>query len=186
MRTLTDREKRTIRIATVGIAIYLVLFFGLRCQKYLEAKRTDYGKVVAAATKLRDELQIYEDKAAAVKSLMEKFHMDPAKLSKASVMADASAAIQNAAAAGGVVIGPIRESPARASAKELGSMQLEGSGPVPAMMAFLSRLETLGFPLVIDSVQISPAPGQQGMIKVNLTIIILDFEQWKAQGAPNA
>src|SRR5438045_3541348 len=133
MRTLTDSEKRTVRLAAIGVSVYLVLFFGMRVRKYLETKRSEYGQVVATATKFKGELQVYEDKVIAVKALMEKFHMDPAKLTKASVMAEASAAIQNAAAAGGVGIGPVRESPARASAKELASMQLEGSGPASAI-----------------------------------------------------
>jgi hypothetical protein len=57
-------------------------------------------------------------------------------------------------------------------------MQLEGSGPVPAVIAFLSRLESVGFPLVIDSVQLTPdmRPGQ---MKLSLTLVILDFDQWK-------
>ena len=64
-------------------------------------------------------------------------------------------------------------------------MQLEGAGPVPAVTAFLHRLDTLGFPLIVDSVQLSPEP-RPGMLKLNLTIIILDFDQWKKEEVPNA
>ena len=64
-------------------------------------------------------------------------------------------------------------------------MQMEGTGPVPAVMGLLSRLESVGFPLVIDAVQLTPdmRPGQ---LKVNLTILILDFDQWTKEGAPHA
>jgi hypothetical protein len=67
----------------------------------------------------------------------------------------------------------------------LASMQIEGTGPVPAVMGLLSRLESVGFPLIIDSVQLTPdvRPGQ---LKMNLTILILDFEQWKKEAAPHA
>jgi len=185
MRTLTDHEKRTIRFAVVGISIYLVLFGGVRSWKYLEKKRVDYQHLVKEANGLRKEIQPYEDKALLVKKLMESFRIDPAKLSRASVVGAASDAIQKTAATGGLKLGPIRESPARPSTKELASMQLEGSGPVPAVTTFLHRLENLGYPMIVDSVQLSPEP-RPGMLKLNLTIIILDFEQWKKEEAPSA
>jgi hypothetical protein len=111
--------------------------------------------------------------------------MDPAKLSNASLVADASAAIQKAATTGGVQLGPIRETRARASSKELTTMQLEGSGPVTAIVTFLHRLESVGYPLIVDSVQLNPEASKPGMVKVTLTITILDFEQWKKEEAPN-
>jgi hypothetical protein len=46
-------------------------------------------------------------------------------------------------------------------------------------MAFLHRLDTLGYPLVIDSLQLTPQQMPPGNLKFNMTIIILDFEQWK-------
>jgi hypothetical protein len=100
-------------------------------------------------------------------------------------VAEASAAIQQSALTGQVQLGPIRESPPRPSAKELASMQLEGIGPVPAVMKFLHRLETLGYPLILDSVQINPDATKPGMVKLNLTIVILDFEQWKNEEMRN-
>ena len=185
MRALTNHEKRTIRFAAVGISIYLLLFGGVRCWKYLEKKHADYQQLVKQASGLRQEVLPYENKVLLVKKLMESMRVDPAKLSRASVVGSASSAIQKAAATGGLKLGPIRESPARPSTKELASMQLEGAGPVPAVTAFLHRLDTLGFPLIVDSVQLSPEP-RPGMLKLNLTIIILDFDQWKKEEVPNA
>ena len=184
MRALTDHEKRTIRFAAIGITIYLVLFGGVRGWKFLEKKRADYQLLAKEAIALRQEVQRYEGKLLIVGKLMEGLRIDPAKLSRASVVGTASDAIQKAAATGGLKLGPIRESPARPSTKELASMQLEGSGPVPAVTTFLHRLDTLGYPMVVDSVQLSPEP-RPGMLKVTLTIIILDFDQWKKEG-PNA
>ncbi len=189
MRALTDHEKRTIRLAAVGISIYLVLFGGLRCWKYLEKKRADYQHLVKEANGLKQEVQTYETRVLLVKKLMESLRVDPAKLSRESVVGSASSAIQKAAAMGGLGLGPIRETPARASTKELASMQLEGAGPVPAVTTFLHRLDTLGFPLIVDSVQLSPLPARPGMpamLKLNLTIIILDFDQWKKEEVANA
>ena len=146
MRTLTDHERRTIRIGATALAIYLVLFLGLRVWKQLETRRSDYQKLVKDAQSLREEFRPYENRTLLVEKLRETFHIVPPKLSKATLVAEASAAIQKTAASGGVGLGPIRESAARPSAKELASMQLEGIGPVPALLTFLHRLETLGLP----------------------------------------
>jgi len=186
MRTLTDQEKRTVRIAGALTAIYLVVFGGWRGWANLEAKRGVYQQMVLEAQSRKQQLQVYEDKVAKIKELMEKFHLDPAKLSKASVVAEASDAIQKAGASCGVTFGPIRESHGRASAKELASMQLEGNGPLPAVMGLLHRLGSVGYPLIVDSIQITPNAMRPGMVKVSLSILIMDFEAWKGKEAPNA
>jgi hypothetical protein len=185
MRTLTHHERRTVRFGAAVIVIYLLLFGGFQVWKYLARCRADYQQLVNQADRLKQEVRLYDDRALVVKKLMESLHLDPANLSRTSVVAQASAAIQKAAMSGGVQVGPVRESPARPSSKELASVQLEGTGPVPAVMGLLNRLEGVGFPLIIDSVQLTPdmRPGQ---LKVNLTILILDFDQWTKEGAPHA
>jgi hypothetical protein len=65
-------------------------------------------------------------------------------------------------------------------------MQLEGVGPVPAVMALLHRLELLGFPLILDSLQLTPEPTKPGNLKMNVTIVILDYEHWQKPEAPRA
>lgn len=185
MKTLNDREKRTIRIAAIGIGVYLVLFCGLSIWRYLETKRSDYLRLVQQVDNLKRQLEPYETRALAIQKLQENSRIHPLKLSRTTVVAEASAAIQSAAQSGGVALGPIRESAARPSAKELTSMQIEGFGPVPAVLALLHRLETLGYPLVFDSIQFSSDPTKPGMIKLNLTIVVLDFEQWKKEEPRN-
>lgn len=177
-RSLTDREKRTVRIAGIGIAIYLALFGGFEFWKYFDQKRTDYHRLVLEARDLRQKTLPYRDKVLVVKKLMDDFHMDPARLKRETVVSDASAAIQKAAKAGGVALGPIRETAARGSGGALATMQLESSGQVPAVLSFLAGLNTIGFPLVVDSVQFT-TDNRPGMVKMNLTIIILDFDQQK-------
>jgi hypothetical protein len=185
MRTLTPHEKRTVRFGAAVIVIYLLVFGGLQVWRYFVRSRADYQQLVSQADRLKQEVRLYDDRVSAVKKLMESLRLDPAKLARTSVVAEASAAIQKAALSGGVQVGPVRESPARPSSKELATVQLEGTGPVPAVMGLLSRLESVGFPLIIDSVQLTPdmRPGQ---LKVNLTILILDFEQWTKEGSPHA
>jgi len=185
MPKISERDKRTLRIAGAGLAIYLILFFGITGWKRLEAKRAEYRDLVASAERLKREVQPYENRVLLAQKLKETFKMDPQKLSRLTVVADASAAIQKAAQSGKVQLGPIRETPGRSSSKELASIQLEGAGPVPAIMGFLHRLESLGYPLVVEAVQLTPE-NKPGSLKMNLTIVILDFDQWKQDEVPNA
>src|SRR5688572_26588169 len=141
MRTITDREKRTIRLAAVGVGVYLVLFGGIKAWKFLEKKRADYRTLVAEAQTLKLRIEPYKNRAEALKKLMDAFQMDPAALTRSSVVGEASAAIQKVAASSGIQVGPVRESPARASNKELASVQFEGTGPIPALMGLLKQME---------------------------------------------
>ncbi len=181
-RALTPQEKKTIRIAGIGLAVYLTLFGGFMLVKSLEARRAAYAKEVAEARALRDKIQTYRDKAELIGDLMERYHMDPTRLSPSNVVAEASAALQKAATAAGVNPGTIRESAARNAGKEIASIQLEGAGNVQGLMSLLYHLPTLGYPLILDELQITSGGGMPGAVKFNMTIAVLDFEQWsKAQ-----
>jgi hypothetical protein len=186
MRALTSSEKRTIRYAASGISIYLALLGGIKVWKFLSHQRADYVRMVAEARQLKTETALDADEAAVVKKLMDEFQFDPSKLSTNSVVADASAAIQKAAASGGVKPGPIRESPGRTSGRDLATIEFEGSGPAPAVISLLHRLPLLGFPLVIDSVQITPDAMRPDQVKLSVTVIVLDFQDWKKPEAHHA
>jgi len=178
-RQLTPNEKRTIRVAAICVAIYLVLLYGPVARNYFTARRQACDKLVQQARDLRDVIKPYEEKIATATNLMDRFRLDPVKLKRSSVLAEASAAIQQAAASEMVGVGPVRETPGRPSAREAGSIQLEGTGPIAAVMALLHHLDHIGFPVVIDSVQFSSDPRMPNAIKVNLVLVVLDFDAWK-------
>ncbi|MDB6130609.1 MAG: hypothetical protein JWM04_1716 [Verrucomicrobiales bacterium] len=170
----------------VGLAGAVVVLYCLfLVWKSLEANRAEYRKMVEESQRLKLVMQPYVDKADKIKTLMERYHLDPTRLSKTTAVAEASSAIQKAAMSSGIQFGPIRESPGRGSSKELASIKLEGMGPIPAVVAFFHRLDTIGYPLVIESVQLNPETSRPGSAKVSLTIILLDFEQWKKEEAPS-
>lgn len=185
MRPLTNQEKRTIRLGTIAIGIYLLVFCGFQMWKSLEKRRVEYQQLVADAHDLRLEIQSYQDKALVVKRMMEDFHLDPAKLPTETIVGQASSAIQKAASSSGIQVGAIRETASRPSNEAVASMQFEGSGPVPAVTGLLNRMKTLGFPIIIESVQLTP-DKRPGILKVNLTITILDFQNWKNPEASHA
>jgi hypothetical protein len=185
MRALTPQEKRTIRIGTVLIGVYLLFFCGFQMWKSLEKRRVEYQQLVSDAHDLRLKIQSYQDKAEVAKKLMEDFQLDPGKLTNETVVAQASSAIQKAASSTGIQVGAIHETATRPSADAVASLQFEGSGSVPAITGLLSRMQTLGFPVIIESVQLTP-DNRPGNLKVSLTITILDFKNWKAPEASHA
>jgi hypothetical protein len=186
VRTLAPSEKRTIRIAAAVLGAYFLFFCTQKLWKVVGNQRAQYVGLLHEVEHMRAQLRPYEGRVAVTKKLMEELQLDPARLSRTSVVAEASSAIQKAALSGGLQMGPIHESPPRLSTPELASIQLDCLGPLPALLSFMYRFERLGYPLLIDSVQLSSDPTKPGMSKLHLAIIILDFEQWKGEAVPNA
>ena len=182
MCALTNRERRTVRWGAIGVAVYLCLFFGVRGCNHLRIVRNEYRELVREAQETRRYVQQYQDKALLVDTLRQSLHLDPAGLAGKSLVADVSAAIQKAASGGGVKLGPIRETGARAAGHILASVQLEAVGPVPAVLKFVHHLETLGYPLLFDSLQLGRDSKKPGELSVNLTLVVLDAENWTEEG----
>ena len=181
MPLLSDRDKRALRLGATALAIYLGLFAGYRLVATLERSRDRSLSTIREAQNIHRELVTHQNSVLKVEKLRKLFQLDAAKLSRTALVGQASAAIQTAATSSGLVVGPIRESPARSTSRELSTMQLEMAGPAPALLGMLRRLPTLGFPLFLDAVQISQDPAKPGLTKLNLTIVILDFERWKTE-----
>jgi hypothetical protein len=179
MRTLTPSEKRTIRYGAIALVAYLALFAGVKIWRRANAQRSQYAALQREAADLKRKLELYSDKAAIARELMEKFKMDPDRLSRATIVAEATAAIHQAAQGGGVQLASIRETAARGAAGELAAVQLEGMGPVPAILNFLHAVGGLGFPLIAGSLELGREPRGPGQLKISLTLLILDFDQWK-------
>ena len=182
---LSDRDRRTLRYAGIGLGIYLTLFGGWLAFGFLGRRHAEYRQLRREAADLKDRYELYGARVTRLERLMESFQMDPARLTKATLVARATAALQQSATQGGLQLGPIRESLNRGSERELGTIQLDATGQVPALMTFLHRLRSLGFPLVIDTMQLSSDPTRPGMIKVSLGLIVLDYEKWDTKDIPD-
>jgi hypothetical protein len=145
------------------------------------ARHGAYDQAVQEAHELRDVIKPYPARIETVSNMMARFQMDPASLKRATVVADANAAIQKTASSCGVNFGPIRETPGRSSAKEAGSIQFDGTGQIPGVMAFLHQLDSVGFPVVVDSITLNPQQGRPGGLHFNLTVVVFDFDAWKTK-----
>ena len=185
MASISETDKRTMRLAAIGIAIYLVLFFGFKGWRRLEKGRAGYHELIAKVQTEEQSARRQENEVMLFEKLSEAYRFDPRKLPKETLVAEAAAAIQNAARQGGLQLGPMRETPGRPNARELSTFQLDGMGQLPAALTLLHKLQTLGFPLVIDSLQLSQEK-QPGMLKFTMTVVILNFEQWQKGKTPNA
>lgn len=178
MRPLNNREKRTLRIGGLVVAVYLAGFVLLQAWKIGQGRRAEYQRMVREYALLSEKVAIHQEKAKVAGELMEEMRMDPMSLSRTTLVAAATAAIHQSAMKGGIQLGPVRETPSSAGARELSAVQLEAVGPVPAILSFLQGIGTLGFPLIADSVQFT-AEQRPGQVKMNVTIVLLDFAQWK-------
>ena len=112
--TMTPREQRTVRLGAIFIAVMVAAFFGFLAWKRGSRQRVEYRQLRKEAEDLKAEVKRYDDRIAVVKKLMENFHMDPAKLEKTTIVAEASSAIQKAAAGGGF---QLRSDPRNADAR---------------------------------------------------------------------
>jgi len=143
-----------------------------------EKKRADYLQLAAEAQGLKGRVNATTTNRRGEK-LMEDFHMDPTGLKRPSIVAEASSAIQKAAQAGVFQVGPIRESARALLGQRTGHpFNFEGAGPVKERGPVAS-LQSPVIHCIIDSTQISADPARPGQLKLKLTVIILDFEQWK-------
>jgi hypothetical protein len=186
MRALTPREKRTIRIGLVALAVYLGGLYGLRGWRYLEARRDEYAQLCLAGEKLKGEILREKVKALRLQRLRESSRLDLAKLDVKTASGEALAAVQKAAQGLGIALTTLKETPGRSSARELAAFQAEGVGPTLAVAQFLDNLKTLGFPLVIDSLQLKTAGMQPGQVQLSLGVVLLDFTAWKKAEKGNA
>lgn len=185
MATFSEKDKRTMRLAAIGISIYLALFFGFKSWRKLEKGRAGYHDLIAKVQREEQATRRQENDVMLFEKLSEVYRFDPRKLPRETLVAEAAAAIQNAARQGGVQLGPMRETPGRPTARELSTFQLDGMGQLPAALTLIHKLQTLGYPIVIDSLQLSQEK-QPGMLKFSMTVVILNFEQWQKGTAPNA
>ena len=179
MRALNERERRTIKLAGGALGIYLVLFYGLAGWRALEARRAEYDQLRTEATDLGTRVLEEHRKHKRLGELRERWNIDLASLDETTIVNDVREAIQKAAGRHKVAVGPSQETGRRSAAKELRVIQFTGSGATRAVMAFVDDLPRLGFPLVVDHLQVKPLAKKPGMVTYSMRVAILNFRPWK-------
>lgn len=179
MRSLSEREKRTIRLAAVLVMIYLAGVYGLKGWRYVEAVGDQYGELKLQVRTLNTEILRERAKAQRLANLKKSLRIDLERLRQVTAVAEAREAVFKAAQQLGVQLGPSRETQGRSAARELAVLHLEGQGQTPSVVHFVHSLKSLGYPLVLDRLQISAVPGKPGQVKLSLSVALLNYAAWK-------
>jgi hypothetical protein len=179
MTPLTDRDKRTVRYAAIGLAIYLVVFFSVKLVRRLENERTAYANLVLDARLLKQQWETQQARTELIEKLRKESGVDLSKVPKASLVTKTSEAIQQAAMSGGIKLGPMRETPGNHSRGELAVVQLEATGQVQGMLNLIHQVQALGYPVIIDGLEMKPDPRQPNMLRLDVDLVILDLDKWQ-------
>jgi hypothetical protein len=118
-------------------------------------------------------------KGARAAKLREDLHLRPEDLREETVVGEASAAVQRAAAAAGVQLGPTKETRAGVSSREIATIAIEGQAGISSAVGFIDSLASLGAPIVVDSVHLKAAPGAPGAVSFSMTLVVLNYAAWK-------
>ena len=116
---MSDKDKRTMRLGGIILAIYLVFFFGFRGWKNLEKGHADFQQLVRKVEREQIETRRQEYETLLFEKLSDTYKLDPRKLPRETLVAEASAAIQDAARQGGFQLGSVRETQGRATGREI-------------------------------------------------------------------
>ena len=180
MRTLTPREKRTVQIAAILLGVYLALFYGTGIWRSLESARVEYRGLQASTESLNLKILRAQKKAKRFARLGQTWGIHGDRLEGSTIVTEAREAIERAAKECGVGLGASKETPGRSSSRALRVFQIEGVGKTEAVMGFLHKLRTLGYPLVIDRLNIDTKKMKPGQVRLALSVAILNFKAWKA------
>ncbi|MBN2490883.1 MAG: hypothetical protein JXQ29_08545 [Planctomycetes bacterium] len=180
MRELTPRERRTIRLALLGLGAYLILFAGFKTASWLEGKRAVRAELQHELAAVRAAQLAEENKRLRLQALRSRWRLDPARTAEPTVVGDARQAIEAEARACQIGLGFSRESPGRRRAHELAVFQVNGSAAGTALARFLHRVQHLGYPVVLDSIEIKAAP-KPGAVTFSFAIALLDHGAWLAE-----
>ena len=181
MRKLNPNEKRTLRVASGFLITYLVVFFGWKVLGFLETKRSEYAETKLSLLNLTNDILREQEKAKRLERLKESFKFDPKELRAETAVGQARAKILHAATTCSVAVTKSREIQMQASTKELGTIQIDGSGATSAVVRLLHGLKSLGYPLLIDRLRLDPMPKKPGTVRLALTVTVLNFAGWKTE-----
>ncbi len=180
MKKLTDRDKRTLRVASVLTVLYLAVFYGSQGWRALRTWEDSYEQQKIQAEQLTLRLLKKKKKHKQVRELRKSIGIDLHKLDEKTLVGEARVAIQAIATAHGVGLGPSKETPTRSGAKELAVIHLEGQGTVSGISKFVHSLPLLGFPLSIERLVFKPDQKKPGHMSFTLSVVILSIKAWKS------
>ena len=178
---MSERDKKLIRFTSIGLGIYLVIFFGFELLAKAEEARRSYKALVSEARNFNDMLKPYETRILLLEKLRKDLNVEPGGLDSETLVADVSAAIQEAAGQCGLGLGPLQESPSRATGATLTTMRLSGEGQIESIIKFVHAAPRLGFPILIETLNVSGDESSGAQRRFDMELRVLDYKNWKPQ-----
>lgn len=176
---LSTRDRRTLKYGALFLIIYLPVFSGVKVFKGMEESRREHQLALADLETLKSRFRTYETKLLEIEKLRKQTGIQVDQLDRATVVGLASTALQEKAKSSQLTLGPIRENKGGSQGGVVSTMQLEAFGPIAGLLSFVDGIRSSGFPVIVDDVRMDPFPGKPGVIKLNLSLLILDYTTWK-------
>jgi hypothetical protein len=176
---LSPRDKRTLRLAALGLAVYLVAFYGFQGLRFLEGLRRSDDELRAQLRVLELDRRRAATRRVQVEKLRRALHVEIERLEPESVVAGALAAIQRSAQAHAVDVESSREvSAGGPSATSRARLEIHGAGLASAVLRFVAELDTLGYPLAADHMTLTASASKPGGVEMSLHVVVL----WRRAG----
>jgi hypothetical protein len=182
VRKLTARERRLIRFSALGLGLYLIAYLGFAAFRGLEELRAEHGALRRYVQSSDERLARALVEQQRLARLRRQCPLALERLDQKTVVGDARVALEQAAKSCGVSLATVRETPGRLRALEHTVFQVSGGGKDQNVVRFVDRMHRLGYPFVLDNVQVkaAKAPGQ---VTFSFSAALLDFARWSGEEA---
>ena len=186
LASLSEKDRKTIRYGAAFIGVYLCLFYGGTLLSALEGSRTEYFQQLEEAQRLGELFRTYETKVLKIEKLRHQFRLNVHALSSTNLVGNAGRTIQDLVKQSEFKMGQIRETLGGTGNGLAATFQLEAEGPLKSFMPLLDRLQSTGYPLIIESLTVLTDKRQRGKVQWSATITVLDYNEWKSKGGNRA
>lgn len=184
--SLSEKDRKTIRYGAMIIVVYLTLFYGRTILSAFESSRVNYFAQLDEAKALEELFSSYENKVLKVEKFREQYQLNVRELSSTNLVGNAGRAIQDLVKESDFKLGQIRETLASGGTASAATFQVEGTGPLKSLMPLLHRLQSTGYPMILDTLSIRTDEKKRGHVLWSATIVVLDYAQWKTKGGNRA
>ncbi len=186
LESLSEKDRKTLRYGAVIIVVYLSLFYGRSILAAFESSRVAYFEQLEQAEDLEEIFRSYENKVLKIEKYRDQYHLNVRALSNTNLVGNAGRALQELVKQSKFKIGQVRETLASGGSANAATFQVEGSGPLKSLMPLLHRLQSTGYPMIIDTISIRTDEKKRGNVQWSATIVVLDYRKWKAKGGNRA
>lgn len=182
---LNQREKRTVRLASILVGAYLIIFGGLQLRGYLGEK----GEELTALRQELAELESASDRRDLDRRRVLRlerelgFSAESSKASSGGRVAATTAEIERLARQLEIDLGPHGELSSRLGSGELARLDIQATGSLGSLSRFLKGVESSGHPVVVRRMDLRRLDGAPGRASLTMSLGVLDVAAPSPGGA---